>query len=346
MLNIERNVPLGSLTTLGVGGLAEFFVRAADETEISGAFEWAREQGMPVFVLGGGSNIVVSDAGFRGLVIQVVPRGVELEELGSDMVRVTAAAGEDWDGFVRVCVEGDLAGLECLSGIPGFVGGTPVQNVGAYGQEVSETISKVRCFDRKEIRFVDLSNEDCGFTYRTSIFNTTERDRYVVASVEFDMKRGGNPRISYKDLKERFEGRAPGLAETREAVLEIRRQKSMVIDPADANSRSAGSFFKNPIIPAGNIAKIADLTGIDMVPTFPAGDGLVKVPAAWLIEQAGFQKSYKLGRAGISANHSLAIVNLGGATSMEIILLKDQIQMAVEAKFGIHLQPEPIFVGF
>jgi UDP-N-acetylmuramate dehydrogenase len=278
--------------------------------------------------------------------LQIVLRGLEFKELGGDVVRVRAGAGEDWDEFVGECVERGLAGLECLSGIPGFVGGTPVQNVGAYGQEVSETISRVRCFDRNGRRFVEFSNDDCGFAYRTSIFNTTERDRYVVTSVEFDMKRGGNPRVGYKDLKERFAGRIPTLAETRVAVLDIRRRKSMVIDPADPNSRSAGSFFKNPIVQAGNVAEIARLAGLEAVPTFPAGDGLVKVPAAWLIEQAGFKKGYKLGRVGISANHSLAIVNLGEATSMEIILLKDQIQMAVEAKFGIHLQPEPIFVGF
>jgi UDP-N-acetylmuramate dehydrogenase len=346
MLKIERNVPLGPMTTLGVGGAAEYFFRAADEADIAEAFEWARERILPVFVLGGGSNIVVSDAGFRGLVLQVLLHGLAFEELGGDVVRVRAGAGEDWDEFVGECVERGLAGVECLSGIPGFVGGTPVQNVGAYGQEISETISRVRCFDRNDFRFADLSNEDCGFAYRTSIFNTTERDRYVVTSVEFDMKSGGNPRVGYKDLKERFAGRVPTLAETREAVLDIRRQKSMVIDPADPNSRSAGSFFKNPIIPADKIAEIADLAGIETVPTFPAGDGRLKVPAAWLIEKAGLEKGYKLGRVGISANHSLAIVNLGGATSMEIMLLKDQIQTAVEEKFGIRLQAEPIFVGF
>lgn len=337
---------MGPLTTIGVGGAAEYFVRAADETEISEAFEWAGQQRMPVFVLGGGSNIVVSDAGFRGLVVQTALTGREFEEVDGDVVRATAAAGEDWDNFVRDCVDRELAGVECLSGIPGLVGGTPVQNVGAYGQEVSETISRVRCFDRQASRFIDLPRSECGFAYRASIFNTTGRDRYVVTLVQFDLKRGGHPRISYKDLKERFAGQTPTLAGTRDAVLEIRRRKSMVIDLGDPNSRSAGSFFKNPIVHVDDATQIAKLAGMDTVPTFPAGDGLVKVPAAWLIEQAGFEKGYRLGRAGISANHSLAIVNLGGATSMEIVLLKNEIQTAVEARFGIYLQPEPLFVGF
>lgn len=345
MLNIERDVPLGPLTTLGVGGAAAYFLGAREEEEIEAGIEFARGERLPVFILGGGSNIVVSDVGFRGLVVQVALKGLRFEG-GGDVVRLAAAAGEDWDAVVAECVGRDLSGFECMSGIPGFVGGTPVQNVGAYGQEVGETIVSVRCFDRTGEEFVELSNEECGFSYRTSIFNTTERDRYVVTSVTYDLKRGGNPRITYKDLKEHFAGRVPTLAETREAVLEIRRRKSMVIDPADPNSRSAGSFFKNPIINAEESGELAKLASVDAVPTFPAGDGRVKIPAAWLIERAGFRKGHRLGQAGISANHSLAIVNLGGATSMEIILLKDQIQTAVESMFGISLQPEPIFVGF
>lgn len=345
-LKIERGVALGPLTTLGVGGAAAYFVRAASEDEVEAVFGLAAAEGLPVFVLGGGSNIVVSDAGFDGLVVQIALKGLEFEEIDGDVVRLSAAAGEDWDRVVEECVARELAGFECLSGIPGLVGGTPVQNVGAYGQEVSETIVSVRCFDRTEKKFVELTNKECGFAYRTSIFNTTERDRYVVLSVKFDLNRGGNPRLSYKDLKERFAEHVPTLAEIREAVLDIRRQKSMVIDSADPNSRSAGSFFKNPIINANDAGELANLAGEESVPSFPAGEGRVKVPAAWLIEHAGYRKGYRLGQAGISANHSLAIVNFGGATSMEVILLKDEIQTAVEAMFGISLQPEPIFVGF
>lgn len=341
-IELKRNVPLAPLTTLRVGGPARFFVRAASEAQIVNAFEYARASGLDVFVLGGGSNILVSDSGFDGLVIQVGLKGIEITDS-----QLIAQAGEEWDAIVDQCVERDLAGIECLSGIPGFVGGTPVQNVGAYGQDVSETISSVRCFDRSTRMIVELSNADCGFSYRTSIFNSTERDRYVVVSVTYQLSQGGAPNIEYKDLKERFvASELPGLADVRRAVLEIRRSKSMVIDPNDPNSRSAGSFFKNPIVDADRVSDIASRAGVESMPTFSAAEGMVKVPAAWLIERSGFHKGFKLGNAGISTNHSLAIVNLGGASAAEIIALKAKIQDGVAAKFGILLEPEPMFVGF
>jgi UDP-N-acetylmuramate dehydrogenase len=284
----------------------------------------------------------VSDKGFAGLVIQVSLKGIEIR----DGFEITAQAGEDWDRFVAFCVQRNLAGVECLSGIPGFVGGTPVQNVGAYGQEVSETIVAVRCFDRQRGEIVDLTNRDCGFTYRTSIFNSTERDRYVVLSVTYALTPDGRPKIVYKDLKEHFEGREPTLAETREAVLKIRRLKSMVIDDADPNSRSAGSFFKNPIVAADKVEQISAAAGVENVPNFPAPDSQVKIPAAWLIERSGFGKGFRLGNAGISSNHSLALINAGGATAAEIVALKEKIQDGVRKKFDILLLPEPVFVGF
>lgn len=300
------------------------------------AFEYARDDNIEVFVLGGGSNILVSDAGFDGLVVQISLKGVSL-----DGGRITAQAGEDWDALVQFCVQERLAGFECLSGIPGFVGGTPVQNVGAYGQEVSETIVSVRCFDRRDFRIVELSNAECGFSYRRSIFNTTERDRYVVLSVEYALAEGGEPKIVYKDLIEHFSGKSPTLRETREAVLEIRRGKSMVIDTNDPNSRSAGSFFKNPIVAKNAADEIAP-----SAPRFRVDEDNVKIPAAWLIENAGFCKGYRKGNAGISENHSLALVNFDGAKAAEILALKDEIQAAVREKFGITLEPEPIFIGF
>ena len=338
-INIQQNVSLAPLTTLKVGGPASFFVRAESESQIVDAFEYARKNDLKVFVLGGGSNVLVSDAGFAGLVIQVALKGIET--LGS---RVTAAAGEDWDPFVEYCVGKDLAGLECMSGIPGFVGGTPVQNVGAYGQEVAESIVQVKCFDRTEKNIVELENSECGFSYRTSIFNSSQRNRYVVLAVTYNLGEHGDPKIVYKDLKEHFQDRQPTLAETREAVLKIRRAKSMVIDPADPNSQSAGSFFKNPIVDIARFEKIA--SSLADVPHFAAGDGLVKIPAAWLIEQSGFSKGYRMGNAGVSTNHSLALVNFGGASASEIVDLKEKIQRVVAEKFDILLQPEPVFVGF
>ena len=372
-LKISENVPLAPRTTFKIGGPARYFARAETEQQIVEAFGYAEQRGLPVFVLGGGSNILVSDAGYDGLVIHVALRGLtggnaSVNERGPRVAvksephpddhtatlpngrvyarsDVTAAAGEDWDKFVAFCVENDLAGVECLSGIPGSVGGTPVQNVGAYGQEVSDAIVSVRCFDRRAKKIVELSNPECGFEYRKSIFNTTEKERYVVLSATYSLVNGGRPRIEYKDLKEHFSVKEPTLAETRQAVLDIRQRKSMVIDPSDANSRSAGSFFKNPVVEGARVGEIADVAGAADIPRYPAGDGLVKVPAAWLIERAGFCKGFRLGNAGISDNHSLALVNRGGATASEILALKDLIQAQVAEKFGIELQPEPIFIG-
>jgi UDP-N-acetylmuramate dehydrogenase len=340
-IDLKENVPLAPLTTLKIGGPARFFVRAKSDDEVVAAFEHARKSSLKVFVLGGGSNILVSDAGFDGLVIQVASKGTDFD--GS---QVMARAGEDWDAVVAMCVYRDLAGVECLSGIPGFVGGTPVQNVGAYGQDVSETITQVRCYDRSTGNIVELSNADCGFTYRKSIFNSVARERYVVLSVAFELRPGGEANIEYKDLRERFKDGLPTLAEVRNAVLEIRRSKSMVIDAGDPNSQSAGSFFKNPIVDAKRIDQIAANAGVESVPQFPATGGMVKLPAAWLIERSGFHKGFRLDHAGISTNHSLAIVNFGGASAAEIIALKDLIQKGVSEKFGILLEPEPVFVGF
>lgn len=344
MIDIQENVPLAPLTTLRVGGPARYFTVAKSEAEIVEALEYADDRGLPVLILGGGSNMVVSDDGFSGVVIAIALRGTAYIEDGDQAVLATAAAGEDWDLFVSECVGRGLAGIECLSGIPGRVGGTPIQNVGAYGQDVSETIVSVRCLARHERKIVDFTNSECGFSYRSSLFNSTHRDRYVVLSVEFRLVSQGAPKIEYRDLKEHFNGRLPSLAETRDAVLAIRKAKSMVIDPADPNCLSAGSFFKNPVVTFEVFDPIA--AAYPAIPHFVVGDGMVKIPAAWLVEQAGFHKGYRLGGAGISSNHSLAIINLGGGSAAEIVTLKERIQQAVSSKFHIDLVPEPIFVGF
>lgn len=339
----EENVNLAPLTTLKVGGHARFFAQPRDVEELKATLERAQAQGLAIFILGGGSNVVMSDAGFDGVVIRPVLLGVEFVFEDGTM-KVSAGAGENWDTFVESCVTMELAGLEALSGIPGLVGGTPIQNVGAYGQDVSETILSVECLDRESGAIETFSNTDCGFSYRQSTFNSTHRDRYVILKVNFKLKQNGKPKIAYRDLIERFDGREPSLAEVRAAVLEIRRSKSMVIDAADPNSRSAGSFFKNPIVEQEIYDKIAGR--FEAVPKFPAPGNCVKIPAAWLIENAGFQKGYRMGGAGISSRHPLAIINSGGATAAEIIALKDAIQQAVTTKFSIDLTPEPIFVGF
>lgn len=343
-LKPRQNVPLAPFTTLKVGGPALYFVHAVTERDIFEAFEFSRSKGLDVFVLGGGSNILVSDTGFDGLVIKVAVTGKTATHVG-EYSMVTAQAGEDWDEFVAFCVAQNLAGIECLSGIPGFIGGTPVQNVGAYGQEVSESITSVRCLDRISDEIVELPSDECGFSYRSSIFNSTARDRYVVLAVTYRLATSGEPKIAYKDIAEVFADRLPTLSETRDAVLQIRRAKSMVIDPADPNSVSAGSFFKNPIVLNDKYEKIVELSEVP-VPGFTVDESSTKIPAAWLIERSGFHKGFRIGQAGISANHTLAIINCGGATAADIVRLKDMIQNGVEERFGIVLQPEPVFVGF
>jgi len=347
-LSILENIPLAPFTTLGIGGAARFFVEATSEDELIEAMGFADGQRLPIFILGGGSNVLVADEGFPGLVLRVAIKGIEWRE------EITAGAGEDWDGFVSQCVERDLAGVECLSGIPGLVGGTPVQNVGAYGQEVSETIIKVRAFDRLSNQIVELANADCRFSYRASIFNTTGRNRYVVLAVTYALRLRGEPALRYPDLKNFFAGRTdkPTLGEVRKAVITIRSRKGMVIVSDDPDCHSVGSFFKNPLLTAETFSRLETLAkaqGLigdgENVSSFPAADGNVKVPAAWLIERAGFQKGYAKGRAGISSKHTLAIINRGGATASEILELVKEIQTRVAERFGVLLTPEPIFIG-
>ncbi len=346
---IQRNINLAELTTFKIGGSARYFVQARDESEVLRAIEFAEENALEIFILGGGSNVLIADEGFDGLILKIALKGITLSDETDEAVFVTAGAGEDWDAVVAFCIKENLQGFECLSGIPGLVGGTPVQNVGAYGQEVSETIWLVRCFDRKTKKIVELTNSECGFAYRTSVFNTTEKNRYIVLAVKYNLKFGGEPKIAYRDLQNFFGGKKPTLQETREAVLKIRRAKSMVNDENDANSRSAGSFFKNPIVSNekfSEVERIAEELQIENVPYFQADEKNVKIPAAWLIEKSGFQKGFKCGNVGLSTNHTLAVINHGDATAREILDFKCDVQNKVKERFCIELQPEPIFVGF
>ncbi len=352
MLLLE-NIPLAPLTTLKIGGPARYFVEARDTGEVQEAVTFARSRDLPLFVLGGGSNLVVADAGWPGLVLKVALQGIDqVQPSGHDEdgnVLFEVGAGESWDKVVSHAVIARCAGVECLSGIPGSVGGTPVQNVGAYGQEVSETISSVQVLDLKDNQVRELCPEACGFTYRASIFNTTERGRFIVLRVTYALTPGGSPRITYADLKRHFEGREtpPNLAETREAVRHIRALKGMLIIPGDADCQSAGSFFKNPVLSAEqheDLKQRAAARGFT-VPNYPALETRKKVSAAWLVERSGFAKGFGFGRVGISTKHALAIVNRGGATAADVLALKEQIQHRVEEIWGIRLEPEPVMVG-
>ena len=343
-LRFRENVLLAPYTTFRIGGPARWFVEVRSEEDVLTAVQFAHDRQLPLFVIGGGSNLLVADAGFAGLVLHISMSGmVEHEGVFS------VAAGESWDAFVGRAVERKFGGIECLAGIPGTVGGSPVQNVGAYGQEVSATIQRVRAFDTVSADFVDLHAEECGFAYRQSIFNTTQRGRYIVTVVDFSLVRDAAPQLSYADLVAYFKasGTRPSLAETAEAVREIRRRKGMLLVDGDADCQSAGSFFKNPVIDLAAIDGIASALRIEAltVPRYPATDGKVKLPAAWLLEQAGFHKGFTRGPAAISSRHTLALTNRGSANASDMLALRDQIVETVWKRFAIRLEQEPVLLG-
>src|SRR5579863_8723196 len=349
---LQENIPLAPLTTFRLGGPARFFVEAQSAGEVQEAVAFATSNSHHLFVLGGGSNLVVADSGWPGLVLKVAIPGIDRRAGHNDEGRVLfdVGAGEPWDRFVSHAIIAKCAGVECLSGIPGSVGGTPVQNVGAYGQEVSQTIESVEVFDLKDGQVRELCAEACGFAYRSSIFNTTDRGRFIILRVVYALTPGGKSYLEYADLKRHFEGREtpPNLAETREAVRHIRARKGMLIVEGDPDSRSAGSFFKNPVLSEKQHedltqrAKARELT----IPSYPALQQSRKVPAAWLIEHSGFSRGFVAGPAGISSKHTLALINRGGATAIDVLALKDQIQQRVEEIWGVHLEMEPVLVGF
>jgi UDP-N-acetylmuramate dehydrogenase len=345
-------VRLADHTTLGLGGPARRFILAGTDEDLTEAVRAADSRGEPVLILGGGSNLVVADEGFDGTVIQVATKGIRW---GAEPGLVTVAAGEDWDAVVASTVAAGLTGLECLSGIPGLAGATPIQNVGAYGQEVAETITAVRTYDRFTGQTGIIPNGRCGFGYRTSVFKRDDARRHVVLSVTFRLAAQPVSRpVRYAELAAALGvpvGDQVASTMARSAVLELRRGKGMVIDAADPDTRSAGSFFVNPVLDGTALAAVEAAArarcGEDTrVPRFDAGDGQVKVPAAWLIERAGFGKGYSPGDgARISSKHTLALVNSGSATTAGLMALARQIRDGVRDAFGVSLAPEPVLVG-
>lgn len=353
-MQIQENVALAPLTTLKVGGSARYFAEARTVAELREAIAFAGSHDLAIFTLGGGSNLVIADAGWPGVVIKIALTGIE-EETENGKTLFYVGAGEPWDKFVAFAIAKNCAGVECLSGIPGNVGGTPIQNVGAYGQEVANTIESVHVLDLQNLDSAhngerSFTKAECGFSYRTSIFNTTQRGRYVVLRVTYALHPNGQPFLKYADLQKYFTSRStsPTLAETREAVLKIRGSKAMLIVPNDDDCRSAGSFFKNPILAADQyleLQKRSSDRGLT-VPSYPAEGSERKVSAAWLVENSGFHKGYGSGPVGISSKHTLAITNRGGATAADVVAFKNEIQTGVAKTWNIRLEPEPVFVGF
>jgi UDP-N-acetylmuramate dehydrogenase len=356
-LRLTPDVPLGPLTTLELGGPARWLAEVDDERAVVEALVLAEARRLPALVLGGGSNVVLPDDGFPGLVIRVGLRGVQQRSAAGGQVLIEAAAGEPWDALVAETVARGLAGLECLSGIPGQVGATPIQNVGAYGQEVADTIRAVRVLDRRDGQVRELGPEDCQFSYRDSAFRR-DPEGQVVLAVTFALRPGPPAPARYPELAAALElaspspSPSPSLADVRRVVIALRRRKSMVIDPGDPNRRSVGSFFTNPIVSpaeADRVVARALAQGIvdapEQVPRFAAGAGQVKLAAGWLIERAGITRGMRRGPVGVSSAHALALVHHGGGTTAQLLALAREVRAAVHGCFGVSLQPEPIVVG-
>jgi UDP-N-acetylmuramate dehydrogenase len=339
------NVPLAPLTTIGVGGPAEWFAEARSAEDVAAADRWCRERGAPLTVIGGGSNIVVAEEGVRGLVVRMGVRGTVLEER-ADQCRAQVGAGESWDALVARLVDGGWAGVECLSGIPGTVGGTPIQNVGAYGQDVASLVDRVQVYDRRTHEVVELPAGDCGFEYRRSRFKGADTGRFVVCRVHLRLGRGA-PTTSYPDIDRWLRDHAidaPSLGDVRRAVLAVRRRKGMVVDASDVDSRSVGSFFTNPVVSDADRRRLEDAAV--PVPARPVAGGSWRIPAAWLIERAGWHKGDSDGAVGLSSKHPLAIVNRGGATATAVVRFAAGVKRRVVESLGVWLLPEPVFMGF
>lgn len=345
-MKLRENVPLAPRTTLAVGGAARYFVEASAPEVAREALAWAGERGVGVEVIGGGSNLLVADRGVDALVLRM--RSRDIRRL--DEATIDVDAGTNWDELVGWTVARGLAGLECLSGIPGDVGAAPIQNIGAYGQELSETLVEVEALERRTGELATLSRARCQLGYRDSVFKHAAAGRYLLTRVRLRLEPGGAPKIAYAELERALSDPAPSLRTVRDTVISLRRAKSMVLDPHDENRRSAGSFFVNPTVGHdeidGVLARAAAVAPHEQMPSYPAAEGRIKLSAAWLIERAGLSRGTARGRVGISTKHSLGIVNRGGATAGELVAFALEVKTRVRETFGVTLHPEPRMLGF
>lgn len=348
-INLQENVSLAAFTTFDVGGPARYFAQVSSELDAVSALAFARERSLDHVVLGGGSNVLISDEGFPGLAILNRIKGVTIEEAGSSVL-VTVGGGEDWQDFTDLCVAKDWQGVECLAGIPGTVGASPIQNIGAYGQEVSQVISRVHCLETATGKAISFDNEECAFRYRESIFSTREAGKYLVLAVTFKLIRSGAPAIKYRELAERLSGvPSPALTEVRDAVIAIRAGKGVLVRDGYESFKSAGSFFKNPIISQAQFNQIKSIVAENVESTswfWPLPNGDVKISAAYLIQCSGFDKGYCQGKVGISPYHTLILINSGGASARELVDFAAEVQQRILDSFGILLKPEARLVGF
>jgi UDP-N-acetylmuramate dehydrogenase len=348
-IEIRENEPIAPLTSFEVGGPARYFSKISTEEGATSALAFAGERGLDTIVLGSGSNVLFSDAGFPGLVILNRITGFTVEESGGDVL-VTVGGGEDWQDFVDLCVARGWQGVECLAGIPGTVGASPIQNIGAYGQEVSQVISQVRCLETATGDAVTFDNKACAFRYRESIFNTREAGKYLVTSVTFSLTKGGAPAVSYRELQDRLSCiPSPTLTDVRDAVIAIRAGKGVLIRTGYESFRSVGSFFKNPVVTRSRFEQIETLVagqGGASNWAWPLPNGDVKVSAAFLIQNSGFERGYRRGHVGICPYHTLVLINHGGATAAEIVDFAAAVQRRVQDRFGVFLLPEARLVGF
>jgi UDP-N-acetylmuramate dehydrogenase len=346
---IRENISLKSLTTFDVGGPARYFAAVYSGEDVFRALEFAKSRGVPVFVLGGGSNLLISDSGFPGLVVHNRIRGIESSPDGNRII-VSTGAGEEWPAFVDMCVASDWQGLECLAGIPGTAGASPAQNIGAYGQDVSAVITGVHAMEMDSGRSILFSSEECGFGYRTSIFSSEAAGRYIITGVDFSLAINGGPCLNYKELADRLDAEAePTLQKVRDAAIDIRADKGLLNDDLHESFKCAGSFFRNPIVSADAFSRIEERvsrSGGCSNWAWPLEDGRVKISAACLIQSAGFVRGYRKGNAGISPLHSLILINCGGASAEEIVGFASDIRKKVMDEFGIILFPEVRLVGF
>ena len=344
-LHYLSSEPLAPRTSLELGGSAESLVEVTSVPELTEALEWAKDSGRTIWVLGGGSNVVIADEGVAGLVLVPGLRGIDIDRSGNGAV-VVAGAGETWDELVALTVSEGLLGLECLSGIPGTVGATPIQNVGAYGVEVSDVLEWVEIIDRKAGFVSRLSPMQCSFGYRTSFFRQNP-DRSIVTRVAFRLRTTGRPVIRYPEVEKAVGGGGipPDAMTVRDVVMDLRRGKGMVLE--SGVPRSVGSFFVNPIVDAQGLAAVEAAAGDgSVVPRYSVGDGVFKIPAAWLIENSGFARGHRQGAVGISEHHALALVHHGGGRTKDLLDLAASIQDGVDRRFGLRLRPEPVFWGF